>query len=161
MSDKPFRTILADWLGEMHFSAREFFSDGTPKMGKFETEELYRQGVKFLQNKEIEPKAGDLTNAQRERVEMLAEEASEVVKCCTKILRHGYNSHNPDDIGAGDNRRMLEKELLDLWAVYERMAFYDDLSRLNFACIGDIWQKKLRYTYHQDMDGPANHPLRR
>lgn len=62
-----------------------------------------------------------LTEAERERLEMLAEEASEVVKACTKILRHGYSSHNPDLRNHVSNKEDLEHELMDLWCVAERM----------------------------------------
>lgn len=153
MSQKPFRKILTDWIGEMHMYARERLPDGTPKMGKFETEELYRQGLKFLEMPEVEPKFGELTNAQRERLEMLAEEAAEVAKACTKILRHGYHSFNPEDPNHASNGDDLERELLDLWCVAERMMDYGDIRRLNFFDSARKWAKKLKYTHHQ----PAFH----
>lgn len=90
-----------------------------------------------------------LTEDQRERLEMLAEEAAEVVKACTKILRHGFNSHNPDDPNHRNNRHDLEQELLDLWCVAERMMDYGDIRRLDFFLSAHRWQKKRRYTHHQ------------
>lgn len=96
-----------------------------------------------------------LTDAQRERLEMLAEEASEVVKACTKILRHGYYSHNPDVPGHASNGDDLEHELMDLWCVAERMMDYHDIKRLNFFDSAKRWLKKLKYTHHQP---PLNHP---
>jgi hypothetical protein len=50
----------------------------------------------------------ELTNAEIERLSLLAEEASEVVKACMKILRHGYE--NSYDNGQ-TNRAALEEEL--------------------------------------------------
>lgn len=148
MSQKPFRKILADWIGEMHMQARETLPDGTPKMGKFETEELYRQGKKFLETPEFEPKFGELTNAQRERLEMLAEEAAEIVQCCTKILRRGY-SHHPHRPGR-TNKRELQDKLLQFWTVYERMAHHGDLAHINFCCTQEVWEKLEYTTHHQD-----------
>lgn len=55
-----------------------------------------------------------LDAAQIERLAYLAEEASEVVKACTKILRHGYESHHPEDPDKKTNRTRLERELGDL-----------------------------------------------
>lgn len=98
-----------------------------------------------------------LTLAQRERLEMLAEEAGEVVQAVTKILRHGYESYHPDvaDIRE-NNKKALEKELLDLWCVYERMADYYDIGKLNFYGSAERWMNKLQYTHHQP---EFHHPL--
>lgn len=95
-----------------------------------------------------------LTDAQRERLEMLAEEAAEVVQCCTKILRHGYNSHHPDRPGR-TNKKELQDELMQMWAVYERMAHHNDLMQINFYSSPDVWKKKMQYTHHQP---PFHHP---
>lgn len=96
-----------------------------------------------------------LTDAQRERLEMLAEEAAEIVQCCTKILRHGYGSYHPDDPEEVSNRKLLEKELLDFWTVYERMAHHHDVAKINFYGTPDVWLRKLKYTHHQP---PFHHP---
>lgn len=45
---KEFRDVLKEWMGEMEFQAPNRCPDGTPKMGKFETEELFRAGKKLL-----------------------------------------------------------------------------------------------------------------
>lgn len=102
-----------------------------------------------LKAQDTEPKFGNLTNAQRERLEMLAEEAAEVVKACTKILRHGYDSYNPNVQIHKTNALDLENELMDLWTVYERMADYGDLGRINFYDTPRVWSMKLKYTHHQ------------
>jgi hypothetical protein len=101
------------------------------------------------ENEGLKPKFGRLTHAQRERLEMLAEEAAEVVQACTKILRHGYSSYNPDVPNHASNGDDLERELLDLWCVAERMMDYGDIRRLNFFDSAKRWVKKLRYTHHQ------------
>jgi hypothetical protein len=89
-----------------------------------------------------------LTHAQRERLEMLAEEAAEIVQACTKILRHGYGSFHPDN-PADLNRYILLKELTDLWAVYERMALHHDLPSIDFLSSGKVWANKMKWTHHQ------------
>lgn len=93
-----------------------------------------------------------LTDAQEERLKMLAEEAGEIVQCCMKILRHGYNS-----VGY-NNKSDLEKELKELWTIYERMAYNGELGRLNFTDVGGVWKNKLPYTHYQNYSIPVNHP---
>lgn len=55
-----------------------------------------------------------LSDAESERLALLAEECGEVVQVVGKILRHGYESRNPVKADAETNREMLEKELGDL-----------------------------------------------
>lgn len=55
-----------------------------------------------------------LTPAEAERIAKLAEEAAEVVQACMKILRHGFESYNPDLTDGKSNREMLAEELTDL-----------------------------------------------
>lgn len=50
-----------------------------------------------------------LTPAQAERLDLLAEECAEVIQAVSKIKRHGYESRHPD--GGPSNRNQLEKEL--------------------------------------------------
>jgi hypothetical protein len=45
---KEFRKVLQAWIDECSFAEHGRMMDGTPKMGKFEAEDLYRQGKKFL-----------------------------------------------------------------------------------------------------------------
>ncbi len=45
---KEFRAVLKEWMGEMEFMAPDRCPDGTPRMGKHETEELFRAGKKLL-----------------------------------------------------------------------------------------------------------------
>lgn len=90
-----------------------------------------------------------LTPAQAERLEMLAEEAAEIVQACTKILRHGYESHHPDDPGE-TNKEQLCREIDELVAISGKMALLGDLyGAKRVETLAAIWQRKLRYTYHQ------------
>lgn len=92
-----------------------------------------------------------LTEAEIERLAMLAEEAGEIVQIVGKILRHGYDSRHPDDLSGPDNREMLERELGDLAAVQELMSRDKDVSLLQ---IDDMRRRKLgriyNYTHHQE-----------
>ena len=68
-----------------------------------------------------------LTEAEAERLFVLVEECSEVIKECMKILRHGYN---PTDENTGkiyDNRRLLETEISQMIWTIERMLRAEDL----------------------------------
>lgn len=47
----------------------------------------------------------NLTPAEAERLALLAEECGEVIKAVMKILRHGYESVNPDAQPALSNNR--------------------------------------------------------
>lgn len=90
-----------------------------------------------------------LTPSQAERLAMLAEEAAEVVMACTKILRHGYDSHNPDATHLGDNRVQLNQEIRDFEAVVALMRDANDLHGLQPNPLLTTVQKRLKYTHHQ------------
>jgi len=90
-----------------------------------------------------------LTPAQAERLEMLAEEAAEVVQMCTKILRHGYSSYHPDDPKRTRNGVLLEKELDELDAIRRAMHEERDLPAVSAEFWRDVWRRKLRWTHHQ------------
>jgi hypothetical protein len=99
------------------------------------------------------------TPAQRERLEMLIEEASEVIKCATKILRNGYSNRHPDD-GLGEtNKKKLGEEILDMFTVAERMMFHKDIFQIDFFHSGKVWKKKLKWTRFQPaFSDPLNRP---
>lgn len=75
-----------------------------------------------------------LTPAEAERLAVLIEEAAEVQHIASKILRHGYQSFNPDLIVNQSehgpklsNREMLEKEIGHFSAAVHRMFSAHDL----------------------------------
>lgn len=90
----------------------------------------------------------NLTPAQAERFDMLAEECAEVIQACMKIKRHGMKSYHPDT-GVG-NMTSLMKEIWDVQAVARA------IGRSDFHLLGDAtdmdeaWAKKLRYSHHQE-----------
>lgn len=57
-----------------------------------------------------------LTPPEAERLALLAEECAEIIHAVGKILRHGYESTNPDNPDPLSNRNMLTKELGDMIA---------------------------------------------
>lgn len=95
----------------------------------------------------------ELNKAQEERLEMLIEECAEVIKCCTKILRHGYHSYNPDDKNPArpSNQEHLTREVADVYAVLFAMDLAGDFP-VPFRSTSRIesWLKKQRYTHHQE-----------
>lgn len=55
-----------------------------------------------------------LSPAEVERLALLAEECGEVVQIVNKILRHGYESYNPNISVPRRNRTLLIQELGDI-----------------------------------------------
>lgn len=89
-----------------------------------------------------------LTPAQAERLAMLAEECGEVIQIIGKILRHGYDSHHPNDPRT-TNRELLGRELTDLLAVSASLA-RDKVPEGSLFDQDMAWAKKLRYAHHQE-----------
>ena len=92
-----------------------------------------------------------MTEAERERLAMLAEEAGEIVQMVGKILRHGYDSYHPNDEKKTPNCWLLQDELNDLAAVVYGMQEAGDISVMTMdeSRRESDWQKKLKWTYHQ------------
>lgn len=96
-----------------------------------------------------------LTPAQAERLAMLAEECGEVIQIVGKILRHGYDSHHPDQQGKPPeqrftNRQALGQELCDLRTVADAIIGRDDVSDHGLAQMNLTWERKLRFAHHQE-----------
>jgi len=104
-----------------------------------------------------------LTAAQAERLEMLAEECAEVIKECTKTLRHGYDSKNPNwGSSANTNRERLVAELTDVASIVTMMSHEDDFDLDKWGRNGGrphgfegvAYHAKLRYTHHHQKGSP-------
>ena len=101
----------------------------------------------------------ELTEAQRERLEVLAEEAAEVAQQCMKICRHGYQTIDYVTDTIYDNQIKLMEELLDMWTIMERMTFHGDIRKLNYNSTGEVWKSKMRYMHHQpEFNDPHDPP---
>lgn len=94
-----------------------------------------------------------LSPAEAERLAMVAEECAEVIHIISKILRHGYQSHHPDD-ATTTNRKLLHLELCDLLSCVDRMATEHDIVRVEPLDVLNAWKRKHRYTHHQPPLGP-------
>lgn len=70
-----------------------------------------------------------LTPAEAERLAFLAEECAEVVIAAMKILRHGYESYNPDVDGHVGNRAELTLEMGDVRAAMLLMVRAGDVKK--------------------------------
>lgn len=69
-----------------------------------------------------------LTPAQEERLNLLIEEASEVIQMATKILRFGYHSSHVN-YGNVPNKALLEKEVGDLLCAVSLAVANDDMNQ--------------------------------
>ena len=94
-----------------------------------------------------------LSDAETERLALLAEECAETGKAIGKILRHGYPSRNPDIADSPTNREDLEHEVGDLlWAI-DLMAHCGDISMLRARAGEGRHARKTRYLHHQNAEG--------
>lgn len=99
-----------------------------------------------------------LSDAEDERLAILSEECSEVIKAVCKIQRHGYESYNPtletDEERSPTNRETLQRELGDLQLAIELMTFAGDVDANDIV----RWQERKgnsikRWTHHQPSEG--------
>lgn len=90
-----------------------------------------------------------LTDAEAERLAMLAEEAAEVIQVVGKILRHGYDSYHPSTPML-TNRALLEEEMLDMKAVVDEMHSQGDFDfQPRDTEVSERWTKKTKWTHYQ------------
>lgn len=92
-----------------------------------------------------------LTDAEAERLAILAEECAEVIQVVGKILRHGYESHHPNNRTVS-NRMLLETEIGHIDAAVITLGGLSDVRAESIAesCVNK--KKAIRsrkYTHHQ------------
>ncbi len=90
----------------------------------------------------------NLTEAETERLSILFEECAEVVQICGKILRHGYDSHNPFDDEMIINRTLLEKELGHIDNIVKIMRKVGDVEIRNINSFSYTKQKDIKQYLH-------------
>lgn len=90
-----------------------------------------------------------LTPAEAERLAILSEECSEVIQIIAKIMRHGYESHHPDDAEV-TNRSLLAREIGDVQAAKEMMQNAGDVRTAEIIDAKIAKQSRVgRYLHHQ------------
>lgn len=99
----------------------------------------------------------DPTEDERELLTILAEEACEIGHAATSVLRHGWNTHNPDvpEEKRITNREHLAREIRDLDTIRFMLFILGcwrngEIDLNTHRCPGDI-ERKLRYTRHQNL----------
>lgn len=92
----------------------------------------------------------ELSDEQAERLALLLEELGESQKAIGKILRHGYNSHNPDHGNEyKTNQIELEIELGDVMCAVDLLCESGDLSRTTINLRQKAKRKKVKpYLHH-------------
>src|SRR5579863_9951152 len=94
-----------------------------------------------------------LTDAQLERLAILSEELGEAQQAVGKIMRHGYESVNPDGDQAFTNRHDLEKELGDVHYAVGALWIAKDISRRRMIEWADAKADKIKpYLHHQNAE---------
>ena len=83
-----------------------------------------------------------LSPAEAERLAYLIEEMGEALHCAGKVLRHGYESVNPDGSSIVTNRHMLENELCDVLTAIEWMNDESDIAAFST-------RPKMKWFHHQ------------
>lgn len=92
-----------------------------------------------------------LTPGEAERLAILAEEAGEVVRAVGKILRHGYDSYNPDKEGHLGNRGELELEIGDFAGIVDLMIEAGDINEDNLLAQATAKLPRIKkYAHHQE-----------
>ena len=91
-----------------------------------------------------------LSPAEVERLALLAEEMGEAIQVVGKVLRHGYESHNPNDPERMTNRKLLMHELGDVRHSVDRMCDADDVSKQIIGVRAHLkGQRVKQYLHHQ------------
>lgn len=95
-----------------------------------------------------------LSDAETERLALLSEELGEAVQMIGKILRHGYESVNPDVEDPDTNRELLERELGDVSYAAELMVQNSDIRKERIFQRVEVKARKVkRYLHHQSRSG--------
>ena len=99
-----------------------------------------------------------MSDAQVERLAMMAEEGSEIVSPVTKSMRHGLFSYHPDDPSKQPNAEYLRQEIIDVLAMAQVLLNHGDIKPITIEEINQRMQRKLRYTHHQKDTGRWSFP---
>ena len=93
-----------------------------------------------------------LTEAETERLSILAEECGEVIQAVGKILRHGYDSCHPET--GETNRQALERELGDLEFITGFIEEHCDVNSMNVLNYSRHKEGKIDRFLHHNQSNP-------
>ena len=85
--------------------------------------------------------------AQLERIAYLMEECAEVIQICGKIIRHGPESSNPNDLESRSNMDLLAEELADVRKAEHLLISAEDVDP--DAIAHHYGKPRSRYFHHQ------------
>lgn len=92
-----------------------------------------------------------LTPAETERLAVLLEELGEAQQMVGKILRHGFESVNPDRPDEDTNRARLENELGDVLVAIDFLVDYGDILQWRLDDRKRVKHHKIwDWLHHQD-----------
>lgn len=101
------------------------------------------------------PNPTQLTAEEAELLQMLAEEAAEIVQAAMKTLRHGWDSYNPTvppekRISNVEHLEYEIKQLLAIVKMLRRSGIVDmDFAEATGRELDNMALRKLQYTHHQ------------
>lgn len=94
--------------------------------------------------------SNELTDAQLERLVILAEECAEIQQIISKIIRHGYESYHPLDPST-TNRALLAKEIGHTANAVNMLVEVDDVQQGAIFDAQDEKEETIKqYLHHQD-----------
>jgi hypothetical protein len=70
----------------------------------------------------LQGRKADVTPKQEELLVRLMEECAELQVECAKILRWGWGSFNPDNVGRGTNEENFHREAGDVGKLYDQLS---------------------------------------
>lgn len=96
--------------------------------------------------------SNELTDAEAERLALLLEELGEAQQAIGKILRHGYESTNPDLAYSDTNRQGLEREIGDVLVAIDFMLEAGDIEQTELDDRKRVKRHKVwQYLHHQSV----------
>ena len=94
-----------------------------------------------------------LSPAEVERLYYLSEELAESIQAIQKVLRHGYESRNPDLENGPTNREHLEEELGQTMLAIALITAAQDLNENDMLIHGERKAKVLhKWMHHQPFE---------
>lgn len=93
--------------------------------------------------------ANKLDNLQQERLVILMEEASEVIKDVCKVLRFGFDDKNPLLEGAITNREHIEREIGDFNNAVRMLVAAGDIKASRIKIAEEIKREVISYWSNQ------------